>query len=62
MKAFGENVLWVSRVLFNRAGQVCGFYTVLETPDGKENLVRVQALAGGVEILSDTKELERFFR
>jgi hypothetical protein len=62
MKPFRENVLWVTRLAFNRAGQVSGFYTVFETPNGEENLVAVNALAGGVEILPDTEELERFFR
>jgi hypothetical protein len=62
METLGKNVLWVTRVLFNRANQVAGFYTVFETPDGKENLVRVSGLAGGVEILPHTEELERFFR
>ncbi len=62
MEVLRENVLWVSRILFNRSGKIAGFYTVLETQNGKENLVTVQALAGGVEILPDTKELERFFR
>jgi len=62
MKPFGKNVFWVSRVLFNRSGQVAGFYTIAETQDRKQHLVHVNALAGGVEILPDAEDLERFFR
>jgi len=61
MKTFGKNVFWVSRVLFNRANQVAGFYTVLETPNGEHHLVRVSGLAGRIEILPDSEDLERFF-
>ena len=62
MKPFGENVLWVSRVLFNRAGEITHLLTIAETPDGEEHLVAVHGLSGGVEILPDTEDLERFFR
>jgi len=61
-KAFGENVLWVSRVFSNRSPQISYLATIAETSDGKQHLIRIERLPTWIPVLPDTKELERFFR
>jgi hypothetical protein len=61
MKPTRENVLgliYVTRLLFDGPSKVAGFYTVCETQDGKQHLVGIRALAGRVEILPHSVEVE----
>lgn len=61
METFGK-CTWIIRVLFNRSGEAIHLLSIRETPDGKQHLVVVCALAGGIEILPDVVESESFFK
>lgn len=50
------------RIFFDTANCVANFYSVFEAEDGTHHLAAVGTSSGGIVVLPDTEEFERFFR
>jgi len=62
MQTGREQILWLSILGLNRAGEIANLLTIRETKDGKKNLAGISTLASRIVVEADAVEVQDVLR